>query len=364
MKILGIETSCDETAAALLEVADYNSHKTKKSQISNLKFQILGNVVLSQVNIHKKYGGVVPEVAARKHVETISPVIAEALNGQKPDLIAVTRGPGLITSLQVGLQTAKTLSYVWDVPLVGVNHLEAHLWSYLLNQDTSHKLPARLVVVAGGQDTLFPAIGLIISGGHTEMILVKGPGTYRLIGRTRDDAAGEAFDKVAKMLNLGYPGGPVIAHFAKKGNSSRINFPRPMMESGDFDFSFSGLKTAVKYQLNDMVPTGNFSQAFINDVCASFQQAVIDVLVGKTIKAAVKHKAKSVILGGGVSANEMLIADFQSSIFNLGLAFYYPEKWLTGDNAAMIALTGYFKQKSARKNNWRKLIAEANLSIV
>lgn len=342
MKILGLESSCDETAAALLEVT--NGH-----------YRLLSNVVFSQVKIHQKYGGIVPEVAARKHVEVINLVIAEALDKlAKPDLIAVTKGPGLITSLAVGVQTAKTLAYIWDVPLFGVNHLEGHLWSFLLNQEKGLAL----------SKVKFPAVALIVSGGHTELILVKGIGQYKLIGQTLDDAAGEAFDKVAKMLGIGYPGGPIVAHFAAKGDKSKINFPRPLLHSADLDFSFSGLKTSVKYHLRDMAPTGAFSQSFINDVCASFQAAVIDVLVAKTIKAVEKFKAKSIILGGGVSANEELVKSLKEKTTLLKTSFYYPERWLTGDNAAMIALAGYFHKQKASKTIWRKLDANANLRLV
>jgi len=357
MKILGIETSCDETAVSLL-------------QVTRDKIQVTSNVVLSQIEIHKKYGGIVPEVAARKHVESIIPIIEEALNDDsisktkdlRPDLIAVTYGPGLITSLQVGIQTAKTLSYIWDVPLVGVNHLEAHLWSFLLNKEQRTKI----------EDLKFPAVGLVISGGHTEMILVKGIGSprfgeagkYKLIGRTRDDAVGEAFDKVAKMLNLGYPGGPIISHYAKSGNPKKIDFPRPMIDSKDFDFSFSGIKTSVKYFLKELISTGSLSSHLTKDICASFQQAVIDVLVEKTVRAAKEFKVKSIILGGGVSANEELIKELGTRCKEQGLNFYYPYLEHTGDNAAMIALTGYFNIKKSSKKCWQKLTADANLKIV
>jgi len=340
MKILGIESSCDETAATLLEV-------------NNNRFKLLNNVVFSQIEIHKKYGGVVPEVAARAHVEAIIPVIKEALGKTKPDLISITKGPGLITSLAVGVQAAKTLSYALKLPLVGVNHLEGHLWSFLLNKEKKFFL----------SQIELPAVALIVSGGHTELILVKGIGKYKLIGQTLDDAAGEAFDKVAKMMELGYPGGPIIAHFAKTGDKDRINFPRPMLHSDNFDFSFSGLKTSVKYHLRDMAPTGSFSQTFIKDVCASFQASVIDVLVAKTLQATEKFKAKSVILGGGVSANEELIKSLQLKTDEQNLDFYYPERWLTGDNAAMIALAGYFNKQKSSKTVWKKLDAEANLRL-
>ncbi|MDP2587053.1 MAG: tRNA (adenosine(37)-N6)-threonylcarbamoyltransferase complex transferase subunit TsaD [Candidatus Komeilibacteria bacterium] len=390
MKILGIESSCDETAAALLEVKDG-------------RFEVLNNVVWSQTEIHKKYGGVVPEVAARQHVESINLVIEEVLGKvMKPDLIAVTKGPGLITSLSVGVQAAKTLSYSWQIPLIGVNHLEGHLWSFLLNNKSqapiSPALPgqAKKVSNSKSQDknkfvnwklspfalrasedkeigNCLPAVVLIVSGGHTELVLVKEVGRYKLIGQTLDDAVGEAFDKVAKMLNLGYPGGPIVAHFAKSGNAEAIKFPRPMLKSDDFDFSFSGLKTAVKYHLQNMTQTGGLSRAYTNDICASFQQAVIEVLVDKTIRAAQKFKAKSIILGGGVSANEQLIKNLDLKTKESELDFYFPEKWLTGDNAAMIALAGYFNAKKssplrprseASKNTWKTLTADANLRLV
>lgn len=349
MKILGIESSCDETAMALLDV----SAKIKPSFGGKINhFKLLKNIVLSQIEIHQKYGGIVPEVAARAHVEAIVPVIKEVLGKITPDLIAVTQGPGLITSLAVGVQAAKTLSFARHIPLVGVNHLEGHLWSFLLNKSLS-TIGYRL-----------PAVALIVSGGHTELILVKGIGKYKLIGQTLDDAAGEAFDKIAKMLGLSYPGGPIVAHFAKEGDKNRINLPRPMLSSHDFNFSFSGLKTAVKYHLRDMAPTGNFSQAFIKDVCASFQAAVIDVLIAKTLKAGEKYQAKSIILGGGVSANEELIKNLGYKVKESGWDFYCPEPWLTGDNAAMIALAGYFNKQKASKQLWRKLAADSNLSLV
>ncbi|MCX6786199.1 MAG: tRNA (adenosine(37)-N6)-threonylcarbamoyltransferase complex transferase subunit TsaD [Candidatus Komeilibacteria bacterium] len=351
MKILGIETSCDETAASLLEV-------------KNGGFNLLSNVVLSQTEIHKKYGGIVPEVAARAHLEAINFVIAEALGKTiKPDLIAVTKGPGLITSLAVGVQTAKTLSYIWQAPLIGVNHLAGHLWSFLLNRNSQFEILNSL-----------PAVALIVSGGHTELVLVKGIGKYKLIGQTLDDAAGEAFDKVAKMLGLGYPGGPIVSHFTLKGNKDKIKFPRPMLASADFDFSFSGLKTSVKYFIRDLLPKGNLSQQMICDICASFQAAVIEVLAAKTVWAAEKYKVKSIILGGGVSANEELAQRLRFKAQNLNINCLVPEKWLTGDNAAMIALAGYFNLPSPRlrqtglkkssKSNWKKLNAEANLRLV
>lgn len=337
MKILGIESSCDETSASLLEI--------KESRL-----QIKSNVVLSQAGEHKKYGGVVPEVAARGHAQAIVPAIARALGSDRPDVIAVTSAPGLITSLQVGLQAAKTLSYAWQIPLVGVNHLEGHLFSWLLN-GSDLKL---------GRE-FFPAIGLIVSGGHTELLLVKGAGRYSLLGRTRDDAAGEAFDKVAKLLGLGYPGGPAVSRCAEKGRANAIDFPRPMIDSKDFDFSFSGLKTSVTNHFLQMAKTGDLSRESLSDICAGFQAAVIDVLGVKTLKAARQHQAKSVFLGGGVSANEALVNSLAGKLKPRPL--YCPERKYTGDNAAMIALAGYLNKRKASRNCWRKLTAQAGLKL-
>ncbi len=330
MLILGIETSCDETAASLIEVDDK-------------KIKIINNLVLSQIDIHKKYGGIVPEVAARKHVEAIIPVIAGSIGNTKPDLISVTQGPGLITSLQVGLQTAKTLSYARHIPLIGINHLEAHLWSFKLTNYVKIKLPA---------------LGLIVSGGHTELLLIKKNSKYELIGRTRDDAVGEAFDKVAKLLNLGYPGGPKISKQALKGKPDKIELPKPMIDSPDLDFSFSGLKTAVKYLIKEQPKTN------INDLCASFEKAITDVLITKTLKAAIKYKTKSIIIGGGVSANNRLREEFKTKTSKSKYDFYYPALEHTGDNAAMVAYTGYLNKKTASLKMYTKLTALPNMKLV
>ena len=330
MKILGIETSCDETAASLIEVDDK-------------KIKIINNLVLSQIDIHNKYGGIVPEVAARKHVEAIIPIIEESIGNNKIDLISVTQGPGLITSLQVGLQTAKTLSYAKHIPLVGINHLEAHLWSFKLTDYVDIKLPA---------------LGLIVSGGHTELILIKKMGKYELIGRTRDDAVGEAFDKVAKLLNLGFPGGPIISKLALKRNSDEIELPRPMMHSKDFDFSFSGLKTSVKYLIKEN-PKIN-----VNNLCSSFEQAAVAALTHKTFKAASKYKVKSIIIGGGVSANNRLREELKNKALKFKYNFYSPEIEHTGDNAAMVAYAGYINKKAASLKSYKKLTAQSNMKLV
>lgn len=341
MKILGIETSCDETAIALLKI---------KGQ----KVKIIKDLVASQVRIHAGYGGTVPEVAAREHVKAIIYLLRQAkINAAKVDLIAVTRGPGLVTSLLVGVETAKTLSYIWNKPLLGVNHIEAHLLSGLLGAD---KLP-RLK---------FPALSLVVSGGHTELILMNGYGQYKVIGETLDDAAGEAFDKVAKMLGLDYPGGPEIARYAKRGDGEAVKLPRPMINSGDFNFSFSGLKTAVLYKVKGL----KLRERLLFDMCASFQTAVVDVLVDKTIKAAKRYQAKTVLLGGGVAANQKLRGELDKAIKKEfpGVELKLPLLKYAGDNAAMIALAGYFnhqgvKNKKDLRNNWRKLTVDPNLEI-
>jgi len=361
LNILAIETSCDETAAALL-------------QVSRFKSQVLRNVVSSQVKIHRKYGGIVPEVAARKHVEVIIPIIDQVIGRQKNsiDLICVTAGPGLITSLMVGIEAAKTLSYLWHKPLMPINHLEGHIYSNWLSHEELFNRK------------IFQAICLVVSGGHTELYLMTGHNKYQLIGRTRDDAAGEAFDKVAKILNIGYPGGPAIAKQASQGkyqisnpkyqinskfeiqNSKLIKLPRPMIKSNDFDFSFSGLKTAVLYEVKKYKKPLN--KKLIADFCASFQKAVVDVLVVKTIKAARLYQVKTVMLSGGVSANQLLREELQKHCQKYDLKFYCPDLKYTGDNAAMIAMAGYYnylktRNKKILQSNWQKIKPEANWEL-
>lgn len=314
MNILAIETSCDETAVALLEV-------------KNGQFKILANFVSSQINIHRKYGGVVPEVAARTHLETIIPLLKKLPKSAKIDYLAVTYGPGLVTSLLIGLETAKTLSFVWQKPLIAINHLEGHLYANWLSPQ---------------QDKIkFPALGLIVSGGHTELVLMKNHLSYKKVGETLDDAAGECFDKVAKLLKIGYPGGPIISRLATQGNPDKYNLPRPMFYSKDYNFSFSGLKTAVLYKLKEI---GNQPEKFLPDFCASFQQAVIDVLIKKTLGAAEKYKVKSIILGGGVVANgelrEQLEVKVKEKLPSVFLSI--PELKFCTDNAVMIAVASYF----------------------
>lgn len=365
--ILGIETSCDETAASLLK-------------IKNGKFEIISNVVSSQVKIHARYGGIVPEVAARKHAENIVPVLNAALANlfksslinirqskfvkinKIIDAIAVTNGPGLITSLLVGVEAAKTLAFLTRKPLIPVNHLLGHIYINFIN---NHQL-------INNRQQLFPAICLVVSGGHTELVLMRDFENFKKIGQTLDDAAGECFDKVAKILGLGYPGGPAIATEADKFKISnlkfRIDLPRPMINSNDFNFSFSGLKTAVLYSFQR---SKSKNRNYLFKMCREVQQAIIDVLIAKTIKAAQKFKAKSIILGGGVVANEELRKQFASKVYSLSfkVKFFAPAKNLCTDNAAMIALAGYFKLKKTaekdwrKKFDWRKIKVDPNLSI-
>ncbi|MFA6198173.1 MAG: tRNA (adenosine(37)-N6)-threonylcarbamoyltransferase complex transferase subunit TsaD [Patescibacteria group bacterium] len=330
MKILGIETSCDDTSVSLIAVANH-------------RLKILAEVVSSQIKTHAMYGGVVPEVAARMHIENIIPVLRSVLpkNPEKYiDRISVTRGPGLVTSLLIGVETAKSLALAWQKPIVPVNHIEGHMLACWL----------------GNKAIKLPAVALIVSGGHTEIILMKDFGQYKLIGQTQDDAAGEAFDKVAKLLKLGYPGGPIIQKLAESGNPKAFDLPRPMLDRKNFDFSFAGLKTAVLY----LYQKGVVPKSKINDLCASFQQAAIDVLVAKTIVAARKYKVKTILLGGGVAANQPLRDSLSKEARRHGLAFAAPSLLHCADNATMIALAGYYGQPKP----WSRIKADPNWELV
>ncbi len=335
MLILGIETSCDETAAAI--VKDGN--------------QILSNIVSSQVKLHAPHGGVVPELASRAHIERIIPVIDQATRKAriKPrdlDCIAVTCGPGLIPALMIGVDTARALSFAWQKPIIGVNHIEGHVRSAQI-QNSKFKI----------QKIRFPAVCLTVSGGHTKLILVKGWEDYKIIGETLDDACGEAFDKVAKLLALGYPGGPIVEKMALQGNPKAFDFPRPILHQANFDFSFSGLKTAVLYQVRKI----NEKKLNKYDVCASFQAAAFDVLVNKTLKASRKYKIKSIILTGGVAANEALQNLFRQSLAATGYKLLITK--FPTDNAAMIAAAAYPRAIKKDYDDWRSLQADANLKL-
>ncbi|MBC7105484.1 MAG: tRNA (adenosine(37)-N6)-threonylcarbamoyltransferase complex transferase subunit TsaD, partial [Firmicutes bacterium] len=304
--VLAIETSCDETSAAV--VVD--------------GVQVRANLVASQVDLHRRYGGVVPEVASRRHLEALNPLLAETLaraglSWRDLRAVAVTYGPGLAGSLLVGVMAAKALAFALDLPLVAVNHVEGHIYANFLAEPRLE----------------FPVVCLVVSGGHTDLVLVEGHGTYRVLGRTRDDAAGEAFDKVARVLELDYPGGPHLERLARRGDPSRVPLPRPYLEEGSLDFSFSGLKTAVVYFLRRARERGlEVNRA---DVAAGFQEAVVDVLVEKTVLAARRHGVETVLLAGGVAANGRLRRRLQERAG--GCRVVVPPPALCTDNAAMIA---------------------------
>jgi len=382
--ILALETSCDDTSVSILEALN-----GKKAS-----FNFLSNVISSQTEIHRKWGGVYPTLAKREHQKNLTPVLTRALKEadllkksnskqdyaaefkiiekilekepilfkqlkiflrkyKKPkvDFIAVTTGPGLEPSLWVGVNFARAVSYFWDLKIVPVNHIEGHIFANFLNKD--FKLD---------KNDLFPAVSLTVSGGHTQLILMKDYGKYRLLGETRDDAAGECFDKAARILGLDYPGGPAIAEKAAQSKASemKISLPRPMIHSKDYDFSFSGLKTAVLY---DFKKQSLKSKEYIAEISEDIQQSIIDVLILKTLRAAEEYSAKSVILGGGVAANEELRKQFQLKSRN-GINVLIPQKILCTDNAAMIGAAGYFHWLKKEVKPWKNLKAEANLRIV
>lgn len=317
MNILGIDTSCDDTSAAVL--------------VDGRK--VLSNVINSQIKLHHVYGGVVPELASREHIRNIAPVVDEALSRAQVgmddiDGIAVTIGPGLIGSLLVGLYYAKGLAMARNIPLVGVNHLEGHILSILLEDDPPD----------------FPFVALTVSGGHTSLYHVTGLGQYAQMGQTLDDAAGEAYDKIAKILGLGYPGGAVIEALASTGDKDRINFPRAQISLDSLDFSFSGLKTAVSMYINKWKQNEK-QQAEVRkeDIAASFQEAVIDVLAQKFLRAAEKAGVKSLALAGGVACNKALRQRLTEEADARGMKLYYPRPAYCTDNGAMIALTGHYR---------------------
>jgi N6-L-threonylcarbamoyladenine synthase len=317
--VLGIESSCDETAAAVVENG-----------------KILSNVITSQVKFHSPYGGVVPEIASRKHIEAIVPVIKQALSDAGLEMkdiegVAVTRGPGLVGSLLIGLSTAKALAWALGIPLVGVNHLEGHIAAIFLIE----KVP------------VFPFIALVVSGGHTSIYLVKNYQDFSLLGQTRDDAAGEAFDKGAKLLNLGYPGGVVIDQMAKNGNPRVVAFPRAMKDSTDF--SFSGLKTSLLTMLKKR--GRDFSADELPDIVASYQEAIVDVLVEKTMRAVRENNISRVVVCGGVAANSRLRQKFAETALKEKIELFIPPVVLCTDNAAMIAAIGEIMLKNGQRDS-------------
>lgn len=317
--VLGIESTCDETSAALL--------------VGGKK--LVSNVIYSQIEEHKKYHGVVPELASRAHAAKIAAVIEQALGGRDIDCVAFAHGPGLPGGLMVGRVAAETLAKFKKVPILGVNHLEGHLFACEF-EDGEVKNPLS-----------FPLVALIVSGGHTELWYVKGYGNYKVLGRTRDDAAGEAFDKVAKLLGLPYPGGPQVSAQALKGRRDAVSFPRPLLP-GTWEFSFSGIKTAVSYYLRD------HRDVSVPDICASFETAVCETLVKKTLAAAQKYKVKHIAVGGGVAANSLLREMMQAEGQKRGIEARFVPRKMSSDNAAMIALAAWKMLERAGENAFSK----------
>lgn len=372
MRILGIETSCDETAAAVVE-----------SSTEGTSVKLLSNVVASSMALHSQTGGIIPEVAARNQIHYIIPVISEALElagilpspqstpyGQEKmeaipniDAIAITYGPGLIGSLLVGVETAKTLSHIWNKPLIPVNHLYGHLYANFVSGNPKYEIPNPKPL----ELPEFPAIGLIVSGAHTDLVLMKNVRDIVWLGGTRDDAAGEAFDKIGRLLGFPYPSGAAIENAAKKGDSKKYNFPRPLKYDKAYDFSFSGLKTAAlreaqKFTLNTSngypeLVSDSFSNN-INNLARGTQDAIIDVLVYKTLKAGEEFGVKSILLGGGVAANQTLRDELKIQSLKLKIKIFVPQKSLCTDNAAMIAAAGFFHQEKAL---WYQVAANPGL---
>ncbi|MBP9827569.1 tRNA (adenosine(37)-N6)-threonylcarbamoyltransferase complex transferase subunit TsaD [Patescibacteria group bacterium] len=336
MRILGIESSCDETAISLV-VGDESGVRVEKS------------IIRSQAQMHDVFGGVVPEVAAREHLEVIAALLHELPStGEGIDAIAVTAGPGLAPALRVGTETAKALAYAWQKPLVPVCHLEGHIYASWLSENAN---------------VAFPALALIVSGGHTELVLMRDHGKFERLGETLDDAAGEAFDKVAKMLGLGYPGGPRVAELASSGDRTAFDFPRAMLDRDDFMFSFSGLKTSVLYTLREN-DDKLIDPTFRRNIAASFEEAVIDVLVKKTMRAVKKHQPASVILAGGVAANLHLRESLRKACDAIGTTLHVPDFAYSLDNAAMIAAAGYYRFKAGATIDPLKLVVDPNMDIV
>jgi N6-L-threonylcarbamoyladenine synthase len=356
MLILGIETSCDETASSIIE---------NKGE----KIIPLSNVISSQIKLHAKWGGVVPNLAAREHLKNIIPVIKEALNSAQKklteiDLIAITNGPGLIPALLIGTTTAKTLSYLWQKPLIGIHHIEGHIYANFISNNITKKH--------------FPILCLVVSGGHTQLILMQNHLEYEIIGETLDDAVGEAFDKVARLLGLAYPGGPSISLIAdtypQEKNLFNIQLPRPMIKSPNFNFSFSGIKTAVLYCIKKQ-PEKLTNRDFIAEMCREFQTAVCDVLIHKTILAAKKYQPKTILLAGGVSANIHLRSNLAKAIERklTTVSFSAPDPKYSLDNATMIAIAGFYRWKKINakkpesilklKSNWQNMKTDAGLKL-
>ncbi len=352
MNILAIETSCDDTCIAIL----------KAGGKEDLKFEILSNIISSQVKLHAKYGGVYPSLAKREHQKNLPIVLKKTFRqaqGKQTDLIAVTVGPGLEPCLWIGVNFAKDLAKKLNLPIIPINHIEAHIFVNFIDKSQISNLKSQI----------FPAICLVVSGGHTQLILMKGFGKYQILGETRDDAAGECFDKVARILGLGYPGGPIVAKMATKFKNKKlkikINLPRPMISQKNYDFSFSGLKTAVLYDFRKRPKKIRKSKEYIREMCFEIQQAIIDVLIKKTMKAAKDFKAKSIILGGGVAANEELRKQFKERIEKEipNTKYLIPNIKFCTDNAAMTATTAYYHWLKKDLKNTTYIEADANLRL-
>jgi len=371
MIILGVETSCDETAIAVIKA-------------SKNKIEVLANVVSSQVELHAKWGGVVPNLAAREHLKNIIPVFKDALDEaslkkENIDLVSVTQGPGLMPALLVGTNFAKTISYLWKKPLLGIHHIEGHIYANFIKTKK----------VDNEFDIKFPVLALVVSGGHTQLIFMKDHLQYEIVGETQDDAVGEAFDKVARILGLGYPGGPVISQLAEKWKLQKSNvksyglkLPRPMLNSSNFNFSFSGLKTAVLYAVkkyreeNKLKEEDSLPKYFVAEVAYEFQEATIEVFVKKTIKVAKEYKPKTIIMAGGVSANIELNKQIKEAVRSVKfngvekVIYISPNTRYSLDNATMIAVAGYYRWKNMSKKekknflyNWEALQADAGLRL-
>ncbi len=353
MHILGIETSCDETSAAVLEV-QLPAPPMAPGTWGPFTTRLRSNIVASQIDLHARYGGIVPELASRRHLECLGPVIDAACAAAEVTLpeiggVAVTCGPGLVGALTVGVAAAKALAFAGRRPLIGVNHLEGHIYANWLEHP----------------DLALPALALIVSGAHTDLVVMTDHGQYEILGRTRDDAAGEAFDKAARVLGLGYPGGPAIDRAAKGGRADAVALPRPFPDETSFDFSFSGLKTAVVRTVERLSigsPRGAHGSLWVADVAAAFQSALVAVLIAKTVRAARERAARTLLLAGGVAANSALRSGMTEAAERLGVPLCLPPLSLCTDNAGMIAVAGAFRLARGEQSSLR-LGAYADLDL-